>query len=184
MSSSAAAVASVLRTIPDFPQPGIQFKDIGPLMNDPKAWETAIDDLCLQCAHLRITKVVGMEARGFLVGMSVANKLKVGFVAARKPGKLPGETHSVPYGKEYGKDVLEMSVGLLKSTDPSVSTDRVLIVDDLLATGGTAEAAARLVKLTGATTVGYAFIIELTALDGRKRLETSSTPVFSVCQFD
>ena len=171
-------ITAYLRTIHDFPKPGIQFKDISPLLNNPEAWETTIDQICRNVAAWGITKVVGMESRGFLVGVPVATELGVGFVMARKPGKLPGDLHSVSYGKEYGTDSLHMVKGLL------TPEDRVLIVDDLLATGGTALAAAELVKLSGATTVGYAFIIELTGLKGGEKLTTTGAKVYSCVSFD
>jgi adenine phosphoribosyltransferase len=169
-------LATAFRSVPDFPKPGIIFRDIGPVLNNPVLWKRTVQDMATACRDKQITKVVGMDARGFLVGIPVAMELGVGFVMARKPSKLPGEKWSVSYGLEYGKDCLEMSKDLIQPGD------RVLVVDDLLATGGTADAAAKLVACGGGSVVSYAFIVELTSLQGRQKL--APVPVYSCCVFD
>src|SRR5579883_1260331 len=141
-STLAKQIDATVRTVPDFPRPGIQFKDISPLLASPTLWKAIVKDVADMFRGF-VDKVVGMDARGFLIGVAVAMELGVGFVMARKPSKLPGEKNTVSYGLEYGKDALEMGVGALSPGD------RVLIVDDLLATGGTAEAARKLVVMGG-----------------------------------
>jgi adenine phosphoribosyltransferase len=155
---------ALIRDIPDFPTPGILFKDITPLLADGAAWRAATDGLGAMAKGRSIDVVVGIEARGFLVGAAVAYHLGAGFVPLRKPGKLPFTTASVSYDLEYGTDGLEMH------SDAVAEGARVLIVDDVLATGGTAAAAAALVEGAGATVAGLAFLIELTFLEGRARL--------------
>lgn len=175
----AKEISTTVRTVPDFPRPGIQFKDISPLLASPTLWKDVVKDIA-NVYRGSVDKVVGMDARGFLIGVAVAMELGIGFVMARKPSKLPGKKHSVSYGLEYGKDALEMEEGAL------TPGERVLIVDDLLATGGTAEAAGKLVKLCSGKVVGYAFIIELRSLKGKARLLQDSTDltVYSCCTFD
>jgi len=153
-----------IRDVPDFPKPGILFKDITPLLGNPKALVAAEESMCAPFVDAGITKVVGIESRGFIFGALLARRLGVGFVPIRKPGKLPAERVRASYTLEYGEDVLEMH------SDAVGEGDLVLIVDDLLATGGTAEAAARLVEGTGATVAGLTFLVELSFLEGRKRL--------------
>lgn len=148
-------------SIPDYPEPGVVFKDITPLLADSQGLAAAIDDIADHFMKAGITKVVGAEARGFLVGAPVAYRLGAGFVPARKPGKLPREVYSQSYALEYGTDTLEMH------KDAMGSDDRVLIVDDLIATGGTALATAKLVEQTGAKIVGFSFILELAYLNPR-----------------
>lgn len=174
-SSLQSDLASTFRDVPDFPKPGIIFKDIGPVLANPDVWNRTVTDIADHYRNHNVTKVVGIDARGFLVGIAVAMKLNVGFVMARKPSKLPGEKWSVSYGLEYGKDVLEMSKDALQATD------HVLITDDLLATGGTAAATGKLVQLSDATVVGYAFVVELDNLDGRNKL--APVEVYSCCHF-
>jgi adenine phosphoribosyltransferase len=152
---------ALIRDIPDFPTPGILFKDITPLLADGAAWRAAIDGMA---DGRRVDAIVGIEARGFLVGAAVAYQLGVGFVPLRKPGKLPYTTANVTYDLEYGTDGLEMH------SDALARGHRALIVDDVLATGGTAAAAAALVEGAGATVAGLAFLIELSFLSGRARL--------------
>ena len=147
--------------IPDYPEPGVVFKDITPLLADPQGLGSVIDDISDHFMKAGITKVVGAEARGFLVGAPVAYRLGAGFVPARKPGKLPAETIEESYDKEYGTDTLEMH------KDAMGPDDKVLIVDDLIATGGTALATAKLVEQTGAKVVGFSFILELAFLNPR-----------------
>ncbi len=153
-----------IRTIPDFPEPGIQFKDITPLVRDPATLRLAIHQLIHPFVGEPITAVAGMEARGFIFGSLAAWELGVGFVPLRKPGKLPYDVQSVSYALEYGENTLEAHV------DAVGPGDRVLLVDDLLATGGTARASCELVESLGAEVFALAFVIELQALKGRQRL--------------
>ena len=153
-----------IRGVPDFPKPGIVFRDITPLLRDARALAEVEDRLVQAFLDDGVTAVVGIESRGFIFGASVARRLGVGFVPARKAGKLPAERIAESYALEYGEAVLEIH------TDAVRPGDRVLIVDDLLATGGTAAAAARLVERLGATVAGLAFVVELSFLNGRKPL--------------
>lgn len=166
-------LSSYIRDIPDWPTPGIVFKDITPLLASPEGFHAAIDTLGAEYETVGVTKVMGAEARGFIFGGALAYRLGAGFVPARKPGKLPWETSSVTYALEYGTDSLEMH------TDAVGPGDVVLIVDDVLATGGTAAAKAELVAQTGATVAGFAFLIELDFLDGRSKLPADS-PITSL----
>ena len=156
---------ALIREIPDFPKPGILFYDITTLLEDPLGLRKTVDRFVWLFAGRRIDKVVGIESRGFMFGPILAYKLNVGFVPVRKKGKLPGDTAAVSYDLEYGQDTLEMH------KDGVQPEDRVLIVDDLIATGGTAVATAELVESVGAGIAGFGFIIELTALAGRDKLE-------------
>jgi adenine phosphoribosyltransferase len=153
-----------IRDIPDFPKEGIMFKDITPLLADPAAFKEAVDVLAEEYRNLGVTKVLGAEARGFIFGGALAYVLGAGFIPARKPGKLPWETTSAEYELEYGTDSLEMHLDAISGDDV------VLIVDDVLATGGTAAAKAKLATSTGATLAGFAFLIELDFLQGRSKL--------------
>jgi adenine phosphoribosyltransferase len=153
-----------IRDVPDFPKPGILFKDITPLLLDPSAFRRAVELLSAPFAGAGVTRVVSIESRGFLLGAPVALALEAGLVPIRKPGKLPAARGRVEYALEYGTDALEMH------RDAVGRADRVLIVDDVLATGGTAEAAAKLVRTHGAEVVGFTFLIELDFLKGRERL--------------
>jgi adenine phosphoribosyltransferase len=154
-----------IRDIPDFPTPGIVFRDITPLLLDPQALDLAVDGLAAYAAPLRVEFVVAAEARGFILGAALARQLRCGFVPARKPGKLPYETVSAEYILEYGIDALEVHA------DAFAHGARVLIHDDLLATGGTARALADLVERLGGHVVGCAFLVELAFLRGRARLD-------------
>ncbi len=158
-------IARHIRDVPDFPKPGIVFKDITPLLLDPTAFRRAVELMTAPFRDARISRVVSIESRGFLLGAPIALGLKAGLVPMRKPGKLPAERGRVEYALEYGTDALEMH------TDAVTGEDRVLIVDDVLATGGTATAAARLVRTRGAAVVGFTFLIELDFLKGRARLQ-------------
>jgi adenine phosphoribosyltransferase len=158
-------IARRIRDVPDFPKPGIVFKDITPLLLDPVAFRGAVELMTAPFRGARISRVVSIESRGFLLGAPVALGLEAGLVPMRKPGKLPAERGRVEYALEYGTDALEMH------TDAVAAEDRVLIVDDVLATGGTAAAAARLVRTRGADVVGFTFLIELDFLKGRARLQ-------------
>jgi adenine phosphoribosyltransferase len=162
---SRADLRALIRHIPDFPKPGIAFKDITPLLLDPYAIDTAVEGIAEWAGSKGIDFVVAAEARGFILGAAIARELGAGFVPARKPGKLPHDVVTAEYILEYGIDVLEMHA------DALAHGARVLIHDDLLATGGTARALAELVEGLGATVVGCAFLVELTFLDGRRRLE-------------
>jgi len=156
---------SVVRDVPDFPKPGIIFKDITPVLLDPELFRAATEAMATPFADVGITRVVAIESRGFLFGAPLAQRLGVGLVPVRKPGKLPSARQRVQYDLEYGTDALEMHA------DAISARDRVLIVDDVLATGGTAEAAGRLVRTQGAEVAGFSFLIELGFLSGRDRLD-------------
>lgn len=157
-------IKALIRDVPDFPREGILFKDITPVLADPSAFRDVVGALQDRFAGASIDKVVGIEARGFIFGATVAQALDAGFVPVRKPGKLPYRSDRVSYDLEYGSDALEMH-------QDAVSTgERVLVVDDLLATGGTAEATRRLVEKQGGEVVSFAFVIELGFLRGRERL--------------
>jgi len=161
-------ISALIRDVKDFPEPGIVFKDITPLLGDPEAFGAAVDAMAAPWQHLapgeEITKVVGIESRGFLFGVPIAQRLSVGFVPIRKQGKLPAKTISVNYNREYGPDTIEMHA------DAVGPGDRVLVVDDVLATAGTAAAAAKLVGVVGAAVAGFAMLIELEFLSGRSLL--------------
>lgn len=150
-----------VRDVPDFPSAGILFKDISPLLADPRGLSTAVTAMSEPFTNAEVTTVVGVEARGFLFGPLIAQVLGVGFTPIRKPGKLPPETIHVDYALEYGTDRMEMA------KDAVTASDRVLLVDDVLATGGTLQAATSLVKQAGAAVVGISVLIELVALQGR-----------------
>jgi adenine phosphoribosyltransferase len=154
-----------IRVIPDYPQKGIRFKDITTLLQDGAAFHQAISNLADEFRHLEIDLVVGPEARGFVIGAPVAYSLKAGFIPVRKPGKLPSETVQFEYSLEYGKDALEVH------KDAISPGQKVLIIDDLLATGGTTQATIGLVEKLGGIIVGIGFLIELTYLEGRKCLD-------------
>jgi adenine phosphoribosyltransferase len=158
-------LAAHIRDIPDFPKPGIIFKDITPLLLDAEALSDAVTELADWARSLDVDFVVAAEARGFILGAAIARELHVGFVPARKPGKLPHETISAEYILEYGVDALEMHA------DALADGARVLLHDDLLATGGTARALAELIEGTGAQIAGCAFLVELAFLGGRERLK-------------
>jgi len=153
-----------IRDVPDFPKPGIVFKDITPLLLDAAAFRRAVELMTVPFQGAKVTRVVSIESRGFLLGAPIALALDAGLVPIRKPGKLPSQRGRVEYALEYGTDALEMH------TDAVGPADRVLIVDDVLATGGTAEAAGKLVRARGAEVVGFTFLIELDFLKGRARL--------------
>lgn len=157
-------IKSRIRDIPDFPKPGIIFKDLTPLLADAEALGQCVELLVAPFRDSAVSAVIGMEARGFIFGSLVAQALKVGFVPLRKPGKLPAATHEVSYDLEYGTAALHIH------KDALVAGDRVLLVDDLIATGGTAAASIELVEKCGATLVGAAFVVELDFLDGRAAL--------------
>ena len=164
-----------IRDVPDFPKKGIIFKDITTLLKDAAAFKYVVDTLAEKYRDGRMDVVVAMEARGFIFAAPLAYRLGIGFIPARKPGKLPARTVSAQYSLEYGTDTIEMH------QDAIIPGQRVLIVDDLLATGGTARATAELVEKLGGKVVSVAFVIELTFLNGRERL--ANYPVFSLVQY-
>ena len=164
-----------IRTIPDFPEPGILFRDITTLLSDAEALNETIERFAEHYKNEKIDVVVGVESRGFIIGTPLAIRMGLGFIPIRKAGKLPGPTHGVDYDLEYGKDRVEVH------QDAIPEGSRVLLVDDLIATGGTIEGSAKLVKKVGGLIVGYAFVIELTDLTGRERLQE---PVFSLIEFE
>ncbi len=159
------ALKERIRHVPDFPKPGILFYDVTTLMKDPHGFRLALDAMTHPHRDAKIDVVVGIESRGFIFGSAVADRLKAGFVPVRKPGKLPSKTRTASYSLEYGKDALEIH------EDAVLRDQRVLIVDDLLATGGTAAATVSLVRGLGAEIVGVQFLIELVALGGREKLK-------------
>jgi adenine phosphoribosyltransferase len=167
--------SSYVRDVPDFPKAGILFRDITPLLANAAVFGEAVAAMAEPVLILEPTHVLALESRGFIFGSALAQKLGVGFVPARKPGKLPMATHKEGYGLEYGTDALEIHMDAFKAGD------RVLIVDDVMATGGTAAAAQRLIRLTGAHPVALTVFIELSSLPGREKVE--GLPVFSVLRY-
>lgn len=170
------ALLPYIRDIPDFPKPGILFRDITPLLANPRVFKLAIEQFAERFEHERIDAIVAAEARGFIFAAPLAVRLNVGFVPIRKPGKLPSRKHSFDYDLEYGTDTLEMHI------DGVESGCRVLVVDDLLATGGTVEACCQLVERAGAQVAACAFLIELCALGGARRI--APRDVFSLICYD
>jgi adenine phosphoribosyltransferase len=170
-------IADYIRTIPDFPHAGIMFRDVTTLFADPRGFRLAVDQLLAPYVGERIDVVIGLEARGFILGGAVAHQLSKGFVPVRKKGKLPGATIAQDYTLEYGQATVEIH------DDALAPGQKVLLVDDLLATGGTAEAGIRLVERLGAEVVGCAFVIDLPDLGGRARLEALGVPVHALCDF-
>ena len=167
-----------IRTIPDYPKPGIMFRDVATLIGDARAFRVAVDRMVQPWAGAKIDQVAGTEARGFILGGAVAHQLSVGFIPVRKRGKLPHRTLIEEYELEYGQDAIEIHV------DAVQEGDRVLLVDDLIATGGTAEASIRLLQRAGATVVGAAFVIDLPDLGGAKRIEALGVPVSSLIEYE
>lgn len=166
---------ALIREIPDFPKPGILFKDITTLLQNPEGLRYTIDVLAEKCAEMAPDYIVGMESRGFIFGTPLAYKMGIGFIPVRKPGKLPSAVHQVEYELEYGTDCLEMHQDAFK---PDC---RILIVDDLIATGGTAGATAKLIQNVGCELVGCAFVIELKDLNGRQRLP--DVPIVTLVEY-
>jgi len=171
-------IKSRIRTVPHYPKQGIMFRDITTLLKDPVGFRVTINELVNRYTGARIDKVAGIESRGFIIGAALAYQLGVGFVPIRKKGKLPAETVGHDYTLEYGTDRIEMHV------DAVSKGERILLADDLIATGGTAEAAAKLIESMGATIVECCFVIDLPDLGGRKRLEGLGHKVFSLCEFE
>ncbi|EBA13267.1 adenine phosphoribosyltransferase [Roseobacter sp. CCS2] len=171
-------VQDYIRTIPDFPHEGIMFRDVTTLFSDPRGFRIAIDQLLHPYAGQPIDKVVGLEARGFILGGAIAHQLSLGFVPIRKKGKLPGKTIEQDYTLEYGTATMEVHDDALQPGE------KVLLVDDLLATGGTAEAGIKLIERMGAEVIGCAFVIDLPDIGGRKKLEALGMDVHALCQFE
>ncbi|MCC2096443.1 MAG: adenine phosphoribosyltransferase [Hyphomicrobiales bacterium] len=167
-----------VRTIPDYPKPGIQFRDITTLLGQPQAFRRAVDELVQPWAGRRIEKVAGMEARGFILGGAVAHQLSAGFIPIRKKGKLPHATVSIAYSLEYGIDEMEMHC------DAVSEGERVILVDDLIATGGTAEGAVKLLQQQGADVVAACFVIDLPELGGARKIEALGVPVRTLMTFE
>jgi adenine phosphoribosyltransferase len=175
MESLAQDLRQRIRDVPDFPKKGILFKDITPVLGDPALFRRVVDALAERWRPQRVTHVVGIESRGFIFAAPLAYALGAGLCIARKPGKLPYESIREAYELEYGEAELELHVDAVKPGD------RVLVVDDLLATGGTADAVGRLVRRQGATLVGFAFVVELAFLNGARRL--GSDPIQALVRF-
>jgi adenine phosphoribosyltransferase len=167
-----------IRTIPDYPKPGIMFRDISTLLGNPKAFRRAVDELVQPFAGAGIDQVAGIEARGFILGGAVAHQLSAGFVPIRKKGKLPHQTVRISYALEYGTDEMEVHVDALKKGE------EVILVDDLIATGGTAEAAVTLLRKLGAHVVAACFVIDLPDLGGARKIEAMGVPVRKLISFE
>jgi adenine phosphoribosyltransferase len=164
-----------IREIPDFPKPGILFRDLTTLLSNPDAFRYSLNLMAEKVTNLNVDYIVGIESRGFIFGTPLADRLSVGFVPVRKPGKLPAEVYSAEYALEYGSDRVEIH------QDAFNGGGRVLIIDDLIATGGTAKAAADLVQQAGGELVGFGFVVELCALGGRQRLP--DVPIMSLVEY-
>jgi adenine phosphoribosyltransferase len=169
---------SVIRTIPDYPKKGIMFRDVTTLLGDPRAFRAAVDQLVQAYAGVRIDKVAGIEARGFILGGAVAHQLSTGFVPIRKKGKLPHTVIGEDYDLEYGKDRIEVHIDAVKKGD------HVIIVDDLIATGGTCFAAIKLMQRAGAKVIGCCFVIDLPELGGADKIRALGTDVTALVSFD
>jgi adenine phosphoribosyltransferase len=166
---------ALIRDIPDFPKPGILFRDLTTLWKDPEGWRSLVDQMAEVCQGLSPQYIAGMESRGFILGAAIAYKLGIGFIPVRKPGKLPAAVYAASYDLEYGSDRLEMH------QDACEPGSKVLIVDDLIATGGTAAATAKLIDQAQGELVGFVFAVELLALNGRQNLP--EVPFFSIIQY-
>jgi adenine phosphoribosyltransferase len=171
-------IKTLIRTIPHYPHQGIMFRDITTLLKDPVGLKLTIDDIVKRYSGHKISKVAGIESRGFIIGAPVAYRIGAGFVPIRKKGKLPAETIGHDYELEYGADRIEVH------TDAIAKGERVLLVDDLIATGGTAEAAVTLIRKMGGEVVECCFVIDLPDVGGRKRLEGMGLKVFALCEFE
>lgn len=178
MTTIQSELANAIRSIQDYPKPGIIFRDITTLLGNPRAFRRAVDELVQPYAGTKIDKIAGLEARGFILGGAVAHQLSAGFVPIRKKGKLPMETVRVAYSLEYGVDEMEMHVDAIQPGE------KVIIVDDLIATGGTAEGAVKLLRQMGAEIVSACFVIDLPELGGRKKLEALGVDVRTLVEFD
>jgi adenine phosphoribosyltransferase len=170
-------LAEIIRTIPDYPKPGIMFRDITTLLGDARAFRRAVDELVQPFAGMKVDKVAGIEARGFILGGAVAHQLSAGFIPLRKKGKLPHRTRAVEYALEYGSDSMEMH---LDAVNPG---EKVMLVDDLIATGGTAIAAVELLRQGGAQIMAAAFVVDLPDLGGAAKLAATGVPVSTLVAF-
>jgi adenine phosphoribosyltransferase len=170
-------IKALIRTVPDFPRPGVLFRDITTLLKHADGFSAVVDKLGGAYREYPIDKIAAIESRGFIIGAALAYKLNVGFVPIRKRGKLPAENFGHDYELEFGADRLEVH------QDGIQRGERVLLVDDLIATGGTAEAALRLITMAGGSVVGCAFVVDLPELGGRKKLETLGHAVLALCEF-
>jgi adenine phosphoribosyltransferase len=177
-SSLEDTLIEAIRTIPDYPKPGILFRDITTLLGNARAFRRSIDELVHPYAGQKVDKIAGIEARGFILGGAMAHQLSAGFVPIRKKGKLPHETVRVAYSLEYGLDEMEMH------KDGVVPGEKVILVDDLIATGGTAEAAVKLLRQIGADIIAACFVIDLPDLGGRAKLEALGVPVRTLIAFE
>ena len=171
-------LANAIRTIPDYPKKGVQFRDITTLLGQPRAFRRAIDELVHPYAGIGIEQVAGIEARGFILGGAMAHQLSCGFVPIRKAGKLPHDTVSIAYSLEYGVDEMEVHKDAIKEGQ------KVILVDDLIATGGTAEGAVKLLQQLKADVVAAVFVIDLPDLGGRKKIEALGVPVRTLVEFE
>ncbi|MDH4441183.1 MAG: adenine phosphoribosyltransferase [Rhizobium sp.] len=178
MTKKSHELADAIRSIPDYPKRGIIFRDITTLLGDARAFRRAIDELVQPYAGLKIDKIAGMEARGFILGGAVAHQLSAGFVPIRKKGKLPHETVRIAYSLEYGVDEMEIHMDAVKPGE------KVILVDDLIATGGTAVGAVQLLRQIGADVVSACFVIDLPELGGRKKLEALGVEVRTLVEFE
>ena len=177
MATIASDLEAAIRSIPDYPKPGIVFRDITTLLGDARAFRRTVDELVHPWAGSKIDKVAGIEARGFIIGGAVAHQLSAGFVPIRKRGKLPHETVRIAYSLEYGLDEMEMH------KDAVTPGEKVILVDDLIATGGTAEAAVKLLKEIGAEVVAAVFVVNLPDLGGVQKLQALGVPVRTLVEF-
>ena len=171
-------LAATIRSIPDYPKPGIIFRDITTLLGDARAFRRAVDEMVQPWAGMKIDKVAGIEARGFILGGAVAHQVSAGFIPIRKKGKLPHTTVRIAYSLEYGIDEMEMHEDAVKKGE------RVILVDDLIATGGTAEGAVKLLRQMGAQVLAACFVIDLPALGGADKLRKMDVPVRTLMAFD
>jgi adenine phosphoribosyltransferase len=175
MAVDAHWLTGLVRDVPDYPSPGVTFRDITPLLGDPRAFPASIDELAARFDGIAVDRVLGMEARGFIVGAPVAYRLGAGFIPVRKAGKLPWAVIREEFELEYGRDVLEVH------RDAIAPGERILVIDDVLATGGTAEATCRLVETLGGVVAGLGFLLEIDALGGRARLGTRRVESLARC---
>jgi adenine phosphoribosyltransferase len=173
-----AELKQAIRTIPDYPKPGVRFRDITTLLGNARAFRRTVDELVMPWAGASVNRVAGIEARGFILGGAIAHQLHAGFIPIRKKGKLPHVTVRVAYSLEYGVDEMEMHA------DAVSSGERIILVDDLVATGGTAEAAVRLLRKQGADVLAAVFIVNLPNLGGAQRLKDAGVPVHTLMEFD
>lgn len=171
-------IEDTIRNIPNYPAPGIMFKDVTTLLKNPLAFQTTIQKFSDNYSNIEFDKIIGIESRGFIFGASLAQKMNKGFVPIRKKGKLPYETLSQEYSLEYGRDIIEIHI------DAISPGEKIVVIDDLIATGGTALAASQLLQKLQADIVGFGFVINLVNLGGKKLLEEQGISVFSICHYN